>query len=65
MEYNERTEFTENEIREIIAVLNLLDCLDPEGTYLKNASAKIILGIDHGCSMKTPAQIIKFPKREN
>lgn len=65
MEYNGKTEFTDNEIKEIKAILDLLDCLDPEGRYLKDASAKISLGIDHGCSTKKMAQIISFSKWKN
>lgn len=64
MEYNGKSEFAEDEIEEIKAILNLLECLDPEGKYLKDSSAKISLGIDHGDSTNRVAQIISFPTQE-
>ena len=48
-----------------MAIIELMDCLDPTGRYLKNTSAQISMGINHGNKPSTElAAIINFKERK-
>lgn len=62
LSYNGKKQFTEDEIEDIDATILLLSHMDPDGTYIKTASAGIELGYNH--SNKKKAKIIDFSEHK-
>lgn len=52
---------TSEEIKEIMGILELLGCLDPEGKYFREAFANINTGFNYGVAKERMAKIISFP----